>query len=66
VSGANYFGEIVEWCGYALAAQSLPATAFAVFTFANTAPRAWRHHQWYQEKFDDYPKNRWAVIPFLW
>ncbi len=30
VSAANYFGEIVEWCGFALAAYpSLPAGALA-------------------------------------
>ena len=67
VSGANYFGEIVEWCGYALAAGgALPAVAFAFFTFANTAPRAYHHHLWYREKFDDYPRQRRAVIPWVW
>lgn len=39
VSCANYFGEIVEWCGWAIASWSIPAAAFAVFTFANLAPR---------------------------
>ena len=67
VSGANYFGEILEWCGYAIASGlSLPAVAFAFFTFANTAPRAYHHHLWYREKFDDYPKQRRAVIPYVW
>ena len=68
VSGANYFGEIVEWSGYAVASGfALPAVAFAFFTFANTAPRAQHHHQWYKEKFgSDYPRDRKAVIPFLW
>lgn len=66
VSGANFFGEIVEWFGFALAAWSLPAFAFAVFTFANIGPRAASHHQWYLKKFPDYPRNRRAVIPFVW
>lgn len=67
VSGANYFGEIVEWCGYALASGGeLGAVAFAFFTFANTAPRAHHHHLWYRAKFDDYPPRRRAVIPFVW
>lgn len=35
VSGANFFGEIVEWAGFAIAAWSLPAAAFALFTFFN-------------------------------
>ncbi|KAK2567432.1 3-oxo-5-alpha-steroid 4-dehydrogenase 1, partial [Acropora cervicornis] len=35
VSGANFFGEIVEWSGFALACWSLPSLAFAVFTALN-------------------------------
>lgn len=67
VSGANYFGEILEWSGYAVASGGrLPAVAFAFFTFANTAPRAHHHHRWYLAKFDDYPKDRRAVIPYVW
>lgn len=66
VSAANYFGEIVEWLGYALAARTFGAAAFAFFTFANTAPRAHHHHAWYREKFEDYPANRRALIPGLW
>ena len=46
VSAANYTGEIIEWSGWALASWSLPAAAFAFFTFANLAPRGWRHHLW--------------------
>ncbi|KAK2079537.1 hypothetical protein QBZ16_001931 [Prototheca wickerhamii] len=39
VSCANYFGEVVEWAGWALAGASLPAAAFALFTAANLVPR---------------------------
>lgn len=45
VSGANFFGEIVEWCGFALAAWSLPAFAFAFFTTCSIGPRACHHHR---------------------
>ncbi|WKX99924.1 hypothetical protein Q1695_014639 [Nippostrongylus brasiliensis] len=65
VSGANFFGEIVEWFGYALMSGSLPAIAFAMFTASNIGPRAVHHHRWYHEKFPDYPKSRKALIPFL-
>ncbi len=44
VSGANYLGECLEWAGFALAGWSLPALAFAVFTFSNIAPRGYKHH----------------------
>ncbi|XP_017571989.1 3-oxo-5-alpha-steroid 4-dehydrogenase 2a [Pygocentrus nattereri] len=65
VSGANFFGEILEWCGYAMASWSLPAFSFAFFTVCSIGPRAYHHHRYYLEKFDDYPKSRKAVIPFI-
>ncbi|KIZ01843.1 3-oxo-5-alpha-steroid 4-dehydrogenase 1 [Monoraphidium neglectum] len=46
VSAANYFGEILEWAGWALAARSAPAAAFSFFVLANLGPRAWHHHLW--------------------
>ncbi|XP_035993612.1 3-oxo-5-alpha-steroid 4-dehydrogenase 2 [Fundulus heteroclitus] len=65
VSGANFFGEIVEWCGYALAAWSLPAFAFAFFTICSIGPRAYHHHRDYQQRFQDYPRSRKAILPFI-
>ncbi len=66
MSSANFFGEIMEWGGWALAARRLPATAFAVFTVLNIGPRAVQHHRWYRQRFgDEYPKTRRALIPFL-
>lgn len=66
VTCPNYFGEILEWTGWAIATWSLPGLAFALYTIANLAPRARDHHRWYQQKFDDYPKERRALIPFVW
>ncbi len=66
VSCPNHFGEIVEWTGYAIIGWNLPALSFAVWTFANLVPRTLNHHEWYSEKFEDYPQNRKAVIPYLW
>lgn len=66
VSGANFAGEILEWCGFALAARTLPAFAFAAFTFSNIGPRAVQHHAFYRAKFDNYPRARRALIPFVW
>jgi len=65
ISSPHYFGEIVEWAGWAVMTWSVPGTAFAVFTFANLFPRAWASHQYYKTNFSDYPKNRKAVIPFI-
>ncbi len=66
ISCPNYFGEIVEWIGFAIAMPTLGALSFAVFTFANLAPRARAHHRWYKDKFVDYPPERRALIPYLW
>ncbi len=66
ISSPNYFGEIVEWLGWALMTWSLAGLAFAVYTIANLAPRAISNHRWYQEKFPDtYPSERRALIPFV-
>ncbi len=63
ISCPNYFGEMIEWLGFAIMAWSLPALSFAVWTVVNLAPRAFDHHKWYQEKFADYSKERKALIP---
>jgi 3-oxo-5-alpha-steroid 4-dehydrogenase 1 len=65
ITAPNYFGEILEWCGWALLTWSLPGLAFAVYTIANLAPRALSNHAWYREKFPDYPRERRALIPFV-
>lgn len=67
VSGANFFGEILEWIGYALAmGGALPGSTFALCTVCNIGPRAIQHHRWYLQKFkDEYPKERRALIPFV-
>ncbi|CAK6978735.1 -oxo-5-alpha-steroid 4-dehydrogenase 2a, partial [Scomber scombrus] len=65
VSGANFLGEIVEWFGYAVAVWSLPAFAFAFFTVCSIGPRAYQHHRDYQQRFEDYPRSRKAIIPFI-
>lgn len=65
ISCPNLFGEIIEWIGYALMAQNLGAISFVIWTIANLAPRALAHHKWYLEKFEDYPKDRKALIPLV-
>lgn len=65
VSCPNYFGEIVEWSGFALVMGALPGFAFLAWTLANLVPRALEHHRWYRATFADYPPARRALVPFL-
>ena len=65
ISCPNHFGEIIEWIGYFFIAFNLPALSFALWTFFNLVPRALNHHEWYNEYFDNYPKKRKAVLPYI-
>lgn len=65
VTAANYLGETIEWFGYFLAVQTTASAAFFFFTVCNLWPRAFRHHRWYKEKFDDYPADRTAIVPLV-
>jgi 3-oxo-5-alpha-steroid 4-dehydrogenase 1 len=66
ISCPNYFGEIIEWFGWAIATWSLSGLCFAIWTFVNLAPRARAHHTWYREHFPEYPAERKALIPGVW
>jgi hypothetical protein len=65
ISSPHYFGEIIEWAGWAIMTWSLPGLAFSVFTFANLFPRAVASHRWYKKYFPEYPRSRKAIIPFI-
>lgn len=68
VTSANYFGEFLEWTGYAILTWSVGGAAFALWTFANLAPRARRLHARYLSEFgDEYRSlNRRYILPFLY
>ena len=53
VTSANYFGEFVEWTGFAILTWSWAGVVFALWTFANLAPRAARIHELYRREFPD-------------
>ncbi len=65
VSCPNYFGELVEWFGWALCTFSPAGLAFALASAANLVPRARSHHRWYRETFPDYPPERKAIVPLV-
>jgi hypothetical protein len=66
VSCPNYSGELVEWLGWAMLTWSPAGMVFFLWTAANLVPRARSHHRWYHERFPDYPRDRKAVIPWLY
>lgn len=66
VACPNYLGEIIEWTGWAILTWSFPGIAFASYTSSNVGPRAASHLAWYREKFPDYPRERKALIPYVW
>lgn len=66
ISCPSYLGEIIEWYGWAIMTWSLPGLVFAIWTTANLGPRARSNHKWYIKTFKYYPKNRNALIPFIY
>ena len=68
VTSANYFGEIIEWSGFAILTWSLPGLLFVVWTCANLVPRANSIYKKYQKEFGDefteHPLKR--VFPFIY
>ncbi|MFY0652007.1 MAG: DUF1295 domain-containing protein [Cyclobacteriaceae bacterium] len=64
ISCPNHFGEIIQWLGFSIMAWNWPASTFLIWTLANLLPRSLRHHKWYNDKFEKYPKDRKAIIPF--
>ncbi|MDB4050859.1 DUF1295 domain-containing protein [Flavobacteriaceae bacterium] len=65
VSCPNFFGEIIEWLGFAIMTLNPGSISFLIWTICNLIPRSKAHHKWYQENFKNYPKKRKAVIPYL-
>lgn len=68
VSSANYFGEFVEWTGFAILTWSCAGAVFALWTFANLAPRAVKIHDRYAREFgNDFTRLRLRrLIPFIY
>ena len=68
VTSANYFGELLEWVGFAILTWSLAGAVFALWTFANLAPRAARIYDLYQREFPGQidTKRTKRMIPFIY
>lgn len=58
-----YFTELLSFLGFAIATWSLGALFVLGVSAANLIPRAFQTHQWYKEKFSDYPSERKVIVP---
>lgn len=67
VTSGNYFGELTEWTGLAIATMLPAAWVFVIWTAANLVPRAHAIHKHYREEFgNDAVGNRKRIIPFVY
>ncbi len=67
VTSGNYFGELLEWTGFAILTLSPAAWVFVLWTFANLAPRAHAIRNRYKEEFgDNSVGKRKRLIPFIY
>ncbi len=67
VTSANYFGELVEWTGFALLTASPAAWVFVWWTAANLVPRADAIYKRYCEEFGKQAVgSRKRIIPCIY
>ena len=67
VTSGNYFGELVEWTGFAILTQSAASWIFVIWTFANLAPRAYSIRQQYRKEFGtEAVGKRKCLIPYIY
>lgn len=68
VSSANYFGEILEWIGFAILSWSMAGVVFVLWSLANIVPRAAAVYKRYSLFFgEEFTKlNRYKIFPFIY
>jgi very-long-chain enoyl-CoA reductase len=61
----HYLFEILIFVGIAFISQTLYAFCFVIGTTIYLIGRSYATRRWYLSKFDDFPKNVKALIPFV-
>lgn len=68
ISSANYFGELLEWVGFAILTWSVSGAVFVLWSFANIVPRSKavyeRYTQFFGEEFTSL--NRYKIFPYIY
>lgn len=65
ISCPNYFGEGLQWFGWAVMTWSLAGLVFWLASESIFIPRSRHNHKWLRNQFLDYPTIRKGLIPFL-
>lgn len=66
VSAPHMFFEVLMYTTLTIILAGNTSWLFVFFwVVANQVENAWLSHKWYLETFDDYPKDRRAIIPGL-
>ncbi len=65
LSSPQYFTELTGFLGWAIMTWSPAGVFIFSISVANLVPRAFATHKWYREKFENYPKQRKVLIPFI-
>ena len=68
INSSNYFGELLEWLGFAILTWSFAGFVFFCWAFANLVPRSKAVYHRYLHFFgEDFSKlNRWKIIPYIY
>jgi 3-oxo-5-alpha-steroid 4-dehydrogenase 1 len=69
VTGAHYFGEVIEWTGFAILTWSVSGVLFALWTFANLVPRANAVYNKYKKMFGEETikeKKMKRIFPYVY
>lgn len=68
ISSANYFGEVLEWLGFAILTWSISGLVFLLWTCANIIPRSKavyvRYTQFFGKEFTDL--KRYKIFPWIY
>lgn len=65
VTNPQYFFELLGWAAWAMCTANPGGLVVFAVSSANLVPRAFSQHKWYQTKFEDYPKERKVLVPFV-
>ncbi|XP_047068632.1 polyprenol reductase 1-like [Lolium rigidum] len=67
VSCPHYLAELVIYLGMLIASGGSDISVWFLFAFVitNLSFAAVQTHKWYLQKFEDYPRSRYAIIPFV-